>query len=250
LFDRVFFTIPMPPTTIKNKKTFLFASGELNMAVTVPKTNLYVGEILPIKVVVENSSTKRVDRVKVQLQQRCIFRAQGHQNCHKYSHNDWKTVYENPVDAKLTGYFDLMYAVPPVLPTLSSDSAAWKVQIVHIYYRLVVRLDVSMAIDPKVKVPVNVMLVNPRLPPLYIIVPPAMSAPLSPSAPPLNSITPPPQQFFAPQQQQQFFAQNNANEHELQPLWYPVIDGYEYPKDLSASQPLLGEYTVPDSELE
>jgi len=137
------------PLHEENRKTFLFAKGELAMKVDIIKNVFIPGEPIPISVQVNNTSSKKVEQLKIKLMREVTIRAQGFQkqNVSEVHRKVFPGVDKNQAkDQVLT--FEL---APNIYPSTEG-------RLVQCRYHLDVECDVAMAIDLEVHPPITVAL--------------------------------------------------------------------------------------------
>jgi len=242
LFSREIYTLPAPPLTLEDHKTFLFASGKMSMTATIPKTNLFAGEVIPIKLHVQNDSTKNVDAIKVQLVAHIKYYAHRSTESSIQRPDAWKVTIPHQIPEKQTVDFEIPFTLPHIFPSINkpyTQGVAWEVKLLFLEYKLIVRLDVPWASDAEVAFPIHVMELNPRWPMYYV---PAVEV----YYPPLPMQQSPPQGDGAPQQQnygpppsgQMFGPPPSA------PPIYPEVVDYQYPVANQAVSLEFGEHKL------
>jgi len=129
------------PVHEENKKSFMFAKGNLKMSVDLIK-NVYVpGEVVPIKVSVHNESSKKVEHLKVKLMRTVIIRAK---HMKKQQTSELHRQVFDGVAEKSNKDVVLNYPIDPnVFP--SADG-----KLIDCKYHLDVECDVARAIDLEV----------------------------------------------------------------------------------------------------
>jgi len=195
-----------------------------------------------IKLHVDNSSTKKVEKIKVQLIQTQKFYAYAYSTGSTHNPDAWKQTYDKEVPPKSTVDLDLDYTIPFVVPSISkpfTEGVGWAVGIVFVEYKLMVRLDVPFAVDLEVKFPVHLMGLNPRWPLYYV--PQQLIAP-----PPLAYYPPPPAEQLAPPQ---FYGPPPAGQvygplPSAPALYPPLPEDYKYPVDNEAIIVELGNHQI------
>jgi len=164
LYDHNAFSLPTPPVCKSNDKSFLFLSSnkKMKMTATIPVWNFFVGEKVPIQVVVENKSKKSVKSITAYLQQDGRFHADGH--VRSLSSILGKTHHAKTIPKFSTFKFTIDYIIPDATPTMNPGACLQgpTPKLVHTYHCIVVCLEISMAFNLKVKIPINIMHVNPR----------------------------------------------------------------------------------------
>eukprot|EP01113_Clastostelium_recurvatum_P040060 TRINITY_DN618_c0_g1_i5.p1 TRINITY_DN618_c0_g1~~TRINITY_DN618_c0_g1_i5.p1 ORF type:complete len:319 (-),score=84.73 TRINITY_DN618_c0_g1_i5:93-1049(-) len=139
------------PTPIheSNKKSFMFAKGDLKMEVDLPK-NVYVpGETLPVHVRVNNESSKKVDALKVKLMRKVIIRAKHFTKEHVHEVHR----------AKYAGVDKKTDKVETLVFTLANDVyPSTEGHLVRCQYHLDVECDVANAFDLEVHPKITIAL--------------------------------------------------------------------------------------------
>jgi len=236
LFDRVLFAKASQSITLENEETFLFSSGKMKMTATVPKNSLYVGDVVPIHLLVDNNSGKKVDAVKVYLVQHCYFYAHGyrHEEVHHHT-SEWQTTYKHKINERSIDQYDIEYVIPQVSSTITSMEGvtSFAAKLVFVGYKLVVKLHVPFAMDLEVKFTVHIMLPNPH-------VALGFEEPTEPVEPALFQLAEsqhptPPQPQPAPRTPPGFII--------------PVVEGYEYPHDTQVNVVDFGFHEMIEEEV-
>eukprot|EP01112_Ceratiomyxa_fruticulosa_P019128 TRINITY_DN6210_c0_g1_i1.p1 TRINITY_DN6210_c0_g1~~TRINITY_DN6210_c0_g1_i1.p1 ORF type:complete len:368 (+),score=77.97 TRINITY_DN6210_c0_g1_i1:137-1105(+) len=137
------------PLHEENRKSFLFAKGELSMKVDIQKNVFIPGEPIPVAVHVSNTSSKKVEHLKVKLMREVTVRAQGHEKKHVAEVH--RKVFPG-VDKHETKDQVLLFELAPnIFPSTEG-------RLVQCRYHLDVECDVAMAIDLEVHPKVTVAL--------------------------------------------------------------------------------------------
>jgi len=134
-------TIPQP-VTCKNEKSFLFGgSGKLYMDVQIGKNVFQPGEMIPVHVVIDNQSKKKVDKLKVKLMRDITLKCKGHN--YSYSEEVNRNEFQG-VDKKAKLDNVLNYQLPKdIYPSTTGSMISCK-------YHLDIECDVAMAFDLEV----------------------------------------------------------------------------------------------------
>lgn len=129
------------PITISNEKGFLLARGKLRMRVDLEKNIFATQEQIPVKVHVENGSSKNVAAIKIKLMQDLKVKAK---HMHKNELLELRREVFPGVAPKQTFEQVLVFNLPSeVFPSTSGS-------LIHNKYHLDIECDVKFAIDLEV----------------------------------------------------------------------------------------------------
>jgi len=143
------FTKTVVPVFTENKKSFLFARGNLKMEALIEKNVFIPGETVPIKVKVVNESSKKVEHLKAKLMRIIYVRAR---EMIKERKEEVSRMVFDGVHEKATKETVLTFQIAPeAFPTTNGD-------LVRCKYHLDIECDVAMAIDLEVHPAITVAL--------------------------------------------------------------------------------------------
>jgi len=147
------------PIHEENKKSFLFAKGELKLRVDVAKNVFIPGEPIPIAVSVHNESSKKVEALKVKLMRAVDVRA--------------KIIHRNRIDEVSRIKYEgvLAHSNTDQVLQFQIDQEVYPStngKLVHCKYHLDIECDVAMAFDLEVHPPVVIALLPALGQPVWI----------------------------------------------------------------------------------
>lgn len=147
------------PIKEENKKSFLLARGSLKMKVEMDKNVFIPGETLPIKVHVDNESSKKVDALKVKLMRNIIIRARGMKK--DFTHEVYRMKYDG-VGEKTKKDVVLNFQIDgKTFPSCDGE-------LIDCKYHLDVECDVARAIDLEVHPKITVALLPAAGQPVFL----------------------------------------------------------------------------------
>ncbi|CAL8234058.1 unnamed protein product [Boreogadus saida] len=144
-------TIPMltePQYGCKDQSVTFFASGNISLNISIQKMGYRQGEGLKVVAEISNCST-RVVKPKFVLYEKKSFFAQGRRRVH--THNIVKEKGEE-VGSSCTQTVAKTICIPPELPPSILNCS-----IIKLEYRLKVFLDVTLAKNPEIKLPIIIL---------------------------------------------------------------------------------------------
>jgi len=138
------------PVNYHQEKRFLFAFGKVKMDITFEKPAFYnPGDMITIKLHLDNDSSKTVDACKVKLMR--YIKVKAEDLCERHSIEVCRQQYEGcaPESKHIA---DLTFAIPPnIFPTTHSDQISNS-------YSLIIECDIPMAFDLESKHDINIAL--------------------------------------------------------------------------------------------
>eukprot|EP00727_Mastigamoeba_balamuthi_P012795 m51a1_g8138 hypothetical protein (321) ;mRNA; f:16554-18062 len=138
----------MTPLHDKKKKRFLLATGKLKMEYWLEKNVFCPDEVVPIKVKVDNESSKKVNHIKAKLMRDLKVKAKG--ETRTLTEEVSRDTFEG-VDKKSELEKVFNFKLPNVFPSANG-------KLVQCNYHLDIECDVPMAFDLEHHVPVTIAL--------------------------------------------------------------------------------------------
>uniref|UniRef100_A0A8C8DDC2 Arrestin C-terminal-like domain-containing protein n=1 Tax=Oncorhynchus tshawytscha TaxID=74940 RepID=A0A8C8DDC2_ONCTS len=150
-----------PQHGTKDKDVMFFASGKISVSIHTERQGYQQGDALKVRAIIVNNSTRPVTP-KYYLYEKQCFYAQKKRKVH--THNILKEK-GHRVHAGTRHTVTQVLTIPPQLP-----ATIFNCPILKLEYRLKVVLDVKLAIDPEIKLPIVVLTATQTLgqePPPY-----------------------------------------------------------------------------------
>ncbi|XP_029493072.2 arrestin domain-containing protein 3-like isoform X2 [Oncorhynchus nerka] len=150
-----------PQHGTKDKDVMFFASGKISVSIHTERQGYQQGEALKVRAIIVNNSTRPVTPKNYLYEKQCFY-AQKKRKVH--THNILKEKGDR-VPAGTRQTVTQVLTIPPQLP-----STIFNCPILKLEYRLKVVLDVKLAIDPEIKLPIVVLTATQTLgqePPPY-----------------------------------------------------------------------------------
>lgn len=141
-------SIPQPVSCHNEKKFLLGGSGKLYLDAAIGKNVFVPGEIVPVHVVCNNESSKKVDKLKVKLMRDLVISCRG--QVQKFTEEVNRNEF-NGVDKKSKSDVVLNYTLPTnIFPSTQGSLISCK-------YHLDIECDVAMAFDLEVQPKIEII---------------------------------------------------------------------------------------------